>query len=695
MPKQKLMQTNRLKVASLVGNRVRFIDEDLNEFSNSSHLEKELLNSEEIINARVNKKAKSIIIEFNSSLDSVKKIVEGIKIRQEESEEVAVDKSGIWRSLFALGANYFLRNQNLMMLTTLYASYPILREGAGDFIKNGLTSKMLEALAVGVSIARNDYRAANATSLLLNIGEYIEESTVIKSDNLIKELAKPNVSKVWIEVEKEGKHQELLIDFEDLKVGDVVVVNAGDKIAVDGYVLDGVADVNQVSMTGEAEPVKKSRGDKVMSGTVLEEGRLKIWAESIGDETSTSRIKQYIQASLDEKSKIGLKATKLADSLVPVTLSLAALSYLINKDTMSMAAVLQADYSCALKLATPVAFKTNIANAGKDGILIKGASAIEALAKADTFVFDKTGTLTSGKLKVAEVNSFVDKFSDKDLLNLAASAEEHYFHPVAKAVVRAAKEQGFHHFHHDEVEFIVAHGVKTIIDDKEVLIGSRHFLEDDENISFKGHEDKIKESLKSGLALLYISYGGKLVGTIGMVDRIRESSKATISRLRELGAKEIVMITGDIEEKANEVAKELGIDRVYANCLPTGKAQIIEELKSSGRNVAFVGDGINDAPSLVKADVGISMKKGADIAVASADISLLKDDISSVAIAKEIANKTIVKIHNNFNATVIINTAILLGATFAMLDPIKTAFLHNGTTVGLLLNSLKGVDVDR
>ena len=448
-------------------------------------------------------------------------------------------------------------------------------------------------------------------------------------------------------------------------------------------------------MTGEAEPVPKSRGDRVISGTVVDEGRIKIWAENVGADTATARIKDYIQSSLNEKSAIGLKATKLADKLVPVTLSLAGVSYLINRDMNSVASVLQADYSCALKLATPVAFKSSISKAGRNGILIKGAKAIEALSAADTFVFDKTGTLTHGRLSVVEIYSFKQGFSDADILNLTASAEEHYFHPVAEAIVEAAKTRGFHHIHHDEVEFIVAHGVKTGMNGKEVVIGSRHFLEDDEMIDFSAHEETIQKALNSGLTLLYIGYDKELVGVIAMKDDMRENAADMIARLRNLGVKEIIMLSGDIKSKAEEVGRELGCDRVFAECLPTDKAEIIERLKAEGKNVAFIGDGINDAPSLTKANVGISMHKGADIAKATADISLLKDDIMSVAIAKELAVKTMKLIGSNFNSTVGINTAILSAATLGMLNPIATAILHNGTTIWLLLNSMKGVKIGK
>ncbi|CUU84102.1 heavy metal translocating P-type ATPase [Campylobacter hyointestinalis] len=678
----------RISIASKIGNRIRFICDDLNRLSDERGLEADILKFDEITNVRVNKAAKSIIVTHNSSLNALLKRLQSIEIKKLKNKKEEPSKAEIYKSIAILALSALNNNAKFNKLASLYGSINLLKAGSYELFSEGLTSKTLEALAVGVSLARGDYGAANGTNLLLNLGEYIEESTVHKSDDLIKELAKPSIKEAWIEIKKDGKNELVLVNTNDIKKRDIVVVSTGESIAIDGYIVEGSASINQVSMTGEAQPVKKERGDLVMSGTIVEEGRIKIWAELIGDETTTNRIKKYIQSSLNEKSNIGLKATKLANKLVPVTLGLAGLSYLINKNTMSMASVLQADYSCALKLATPVAFKTSISRCGRDGILIKGAKAIEALSAADTFVFDKTGTLTYGNLSVSEIYSFDENISPNELLNLSASAEEHYFHPVAEAIVKAARQRGFHHIHHEEVEFIVAHGVKTTVKGKEVIIGSRHFLEDDEMVDFRAHKDRLDVLENSGPALLYIAYDKKLIGVIALKDEIRANAKDCISKLKEYGVKEIIMLSGDIKSKAEEVAKNLGIDRVFANCLPTDKAKIIENLRNSGKKVAFIGDGINDAPSLVKANVGISMSKGADIAKASADISLLKDDICSVAKVKLIANKTMDKINTNFKATVGINSAILLGATLGKLNPIQTAVLHNGTTIALLLNSL-------
>lgn len=678
--------------------RIRLFCEEIDSCINESSLKKAIQNVDGVLHVRLNLKNKNIIIDYeNSSSDMILKKLNYFDFNTYKSglpcftctDDEVPSKNPMIYAFSALGLSPFIKDHRAMFAITSLAALPVFRDALHEFFSQGITSKVLEASAVGASMARRDYLAANSTNMMLSIGEYIEETTVHKSNDLIKELAKPNVQFAWLEVMQKGKVVEKQVSTSELKVGDIVVVNSGDTIPVDGHVMSEEAMINQVSMTGEAQPVSKKRGDKVMSGTIVEEGRLRVWAEQVGDDTATARIKKYIQSSLNEKSSIGLKASELAERLVPVTLGLSGVAYLINRDLQSVASVLQADYSCALKLATPVAFKSAISQAGRDGILIKGAKSIEALSEVDTFVFDKTGTLTHGKLEVVKVTSFDKKWSENDVLNLTASAEEHYFHPVAQAVVQAAKEKGFVHTHHEEVRFIVAHGVKTSVDGKDVIIGSRHFLEEDEHISFARHEKIIHKSIDDGMTLLYIGYDGKLLGTISMVDRVRENAKDVLNSLRKLGVKEIVMLTGDVDEKAQQIAKEIGVDTVYSELLPTQKAAKVKELKNRGLKLAFVGDGINDAPALINADVGISMSKGADIAKATADISLLKDDIVAVAQAKELSNKTMRRISQHFNATVGINSTILLGATAGLLSPITTAVLHNGTTIGLLINSMQ------
>lgn len=687
-----------MKIIHKTPTRIRVKFDEISDKFQEADLQNQILALKGVKSVRINARIKCAIIECENT-DEVALNLDEISPKPLAPDQMScfcthaqeVTKAQIVSAGGSLLMTKFSRNNFFHLTHTLFSAYPVIFGGIKELFSQGLTSRTLEAMAISASILQRDYVAANSTNLMVNLGEYIEETMVNKSDELIKELAKPTIKEVWVEREISDKTELVKLSQEDVKFGDIVVVSTGETIGIDGYIVDGVASVNQVSMTGEAAPVKKERGDRVMSGTIVEDGVIKIWAELIGADTSTEKIKHYIQNSLNEKSAIGMKATKMADKLVPITLGLSGAAYLINKNLTSVASVLQADYSCALKLATPVAFKSAIAKAGKNGILIKGSKSIEALAKIDTVIFDKTGTLSHGNMEIVDIISFDDEWDKNQILNLAASAEEHYFHPIAEAIVEAAKKIGFKHIHHDKVEYVVAHGIKTTSKDKKVLIGSRHFIEDDEQISFEKHKEKIQNLLDLGDTLLYIAYDKKLLGVIVLNDDIRENAKVAIERLRNLGIKQIIMLTGDTHSKAAACAKRLGVDKFYADLEPTQKADIIQSLKDAGNKVAFVGDGINDAPSLVKADVGISMQRGADIAKLSADIALLRDDIECVADAKELSNKTLALVYQNFNLAVWINSAIILSATLGKLSPTATAFLHNGTTIGLLLNSIKGV----
>lgn len=609
-----------------------------------------------------------------------------IALREEIPSSSDVVKAGT-----ALVLEPFLSSPLAKMGFSIIASLPMLKSGTEELLTKGITSRVLEATAIAISIYRKDFKTANSTNFMLSLGEYIEEMTVYKSDDLVKELSKPQEGMAWVEVNVDGKRDLKRVSSDEINMGDIVVINAGDTILVDGHIMDGEALVNQISMTGEATPVNKSRGDKVLSGTSMAEGSIKVFAECVGEETATARIKTYIQETLTQKSSRELSASKMADGLVPVTLGLAIISYIYSKDLARAASVLQGDYSCALKLATPIAFKSAISNAGKRGVIVKGAKSLEMLNESSVFVFDKTGTLTRGELEVEGVHSFNPKWDNNTILSLSASIEEHYFHPVAEAVVKAAKKNEFIHFHHDEVVFIVSQGVESEIDGKKVLIGSQHFLEEVKKIPFKRHQKKITELKKSGHAPLYIAFDNELLGIILLKDTLRPNAKRALERLRNNGVEKIVMLTGDNYEKAKEISDELGIDEFYADLVPTKKAEILEEIMRSGKKVTFVGDGINDAPALIRADSGISMHKGADIAKASADIVLLRDDIEAVADVKELSNKCLKKVQNSFKVTVGVNSLILGLATLGKLTPIQTTFAHNGSTIILLLNALRGI----
>jgi len=571
--------------------------------------------------------------------------------------------------------------------STLAASLPLYHHAFEDLCSEGFNSHVLEALAVAISTGSADYTAANTTLFMLALGEYLENSIARRSDDMLKQLLRPNVGTVW--VERDGVEQQVAA--EAIEVGHTVVVGAGATVPVDGTVLGGEALLNEAAMTGESVPVARKRGDRVLSGTVVEEGRIRIYAEHVGQGTAVARIADYVEQSLTAKSQAQLNASRLADRLVPGVLGLAGAAWLLTGNRGRAAAVLQADYSCSLKLATPVAFKSSMYFAGQCGVLVKGADVLERLAQVDTVVFDKTGTLTTGKLSVTDSVTFDPQFTANDLIDLAASVEEHYFHPLALAVVEAARRNQGRHFDHKEVEFIAAHGVASVVDGRRIVVGSRHFVEEDEGVPINATQRRCLDRLfREGKTLLYIGFGGRLIGVIALKDTVREASAATIARLRGLGVQRILMLTGDHRTRAAELAQALGLDEFHAELLPEQKAELVAAMKARGARIAFVGDGINDAPALAGAEVGIAMQQGADIARLTSDVALLEDAIERVADVKEIANATMRLIERNYKLTVGANTAILGAAALGLLRPITTSVLHNGTTIGILLNALRG-----
>lgn len=585
----------------------------------------------------------------------------------------------------ALLLGHTLLPASAQLPATLTMAGPVFAEALHDLRTGGITSHVLEALAVAISAARRDFTTADTTVFMLALGEYLEHSIARRSDDLLKTLLHPDTGQIWIE--EDG--QERQVDARTVRVGMTVIAGAGATIPVDGTVMGGEAQVNEAAMTGESRPVARKRGDRVLSGTVIEDGRLRIYAEHVGRGTAASRIADYVENALDAKSRTQLGASRLADRLVPAVLGLAGITWLLSGDGQRTAAVLQADYSCALKLATPVAFKAAMYRAGRQGILFKGGDVVERLAEADTFVFDKTGTLTTGRLEVTDAIAFDPRYSANDLIDLAASVEEHYFHPLALAVVEAARRHHGRHFDHKEVEFIAAHGVASIVNGKRIVVGSEHFVAEDEGIAVEAHRHTLDALYQQGKTLLYIGFDNRLLGIIALKDRLRPTCAATLARLRELGVRRLVMLTGDHRERAAELAAQLGLDEFHAELRPQDKARLVARMKAAGARIAFVGDGINDAPALAGAHVGIAMQQGADIARLTSDIALLEDGIDRVADAKAAALATMARIHANFRLTVGANTAILAAAALGGFSPVASSIAHNGSTIAILLNALR------
>ena len=569
-------------------------------------------------------------------------------------------------------------------LLTWFTAFPILARGANAILNKGVTVEVLDASAVAFTLLRRDYFSPNAIVLLLTFGDYLEQLTEYNSNRLLLSLYKQEIEWVWIEIDG----VETRFPANEVKVGDIVVCGPGELIPVDGTVVEGAAAVNASSITGEPLPVDATPGTEVFSGTVIEEGRIKIRAARVGSESTTAKISQYIQKSLENKSEVQTESESLANRLVPLTFGLGLSILAFTGDVRRASAALTVDYSCALKLCSPVAVKTGMNSAARGGLIIKGASALEAFAKVDTFVFDKTGTLTKGSPEVTDVIAF-NGATEEELLSLAASAEVHYKHPMASAIVAAAAARDIPVIEAGECDFIVAHGVSAFVNSDEVLVGNRHFVAEDEGIDCTMSDDRAKGLHAEGKSTLYVAKNDQLVGLIAIRDVIRPEAGAALLKLKDLGIKHLVVLTGDQKEAARALERALPITEIHWNLLPEDKAVILEQLKAEGRSIAYVGDGVNDAPALIRADVGVSMPGGADLAKESAQVLLLTEDLMSLAFAREVSLRVMSVLRTNFYLTVGINTAVLFMAIFGITSPLATALMHNGSTVGLLGYALR------
>nr|WP_319392265.1 heavy metal translocating P-type ATPase [uncultured Desulfobacter sp.] len=562
----------------------------------------------------------------------------------------------------------------------LVLSAPVIMDGLSCLWHRKLKVEVLDGAAVAFSLWRRDYFTATTIVALLALGEYFEKVSENRATGLLKSLLKPQTENIWIE--KDG--QEIQIPFEEAGIGDRVVCGPGEMIPLDGRVVVGEAAVNQSSVTGESVPVHVKPGDEVISGSVIEEGRIIFEALHVGAETSVARISKFLEDSLRYESDSQKKSDELADRLVPLTFGLGVGLFALTRDLEKAAAVLTVDYSCVIKLSSPVAVRVAMHTAALQGVLLKGAQAVDSLARVDTLIFDKTGTLTRGELQVTDIFSARD-LDDDQLLVLAASAEEHYAHPVAAAVVGAARDRELALSPTSQVDFIVAHGVSAYIDDLNVLVGSRHFIEDDEGIDCSGADKAALAFQNEGKSLLYVARDGKLEGVLGLRDELRPEAPTVLAGLKAAGIKKIIILTGDTERTANALAASLpDVDEVYAELRPEDKAAIVARLKEEGAILGFTGDGVNDAPALVSADVGICLPSGADLAKESAQVILLKEDLNTLLTARLIALRCQDTIHRAFVSAVSLNSSFLFLATLGWLRPVAAAILHNLSTVGII-----------
>lgn len=563
---------------------------------------------------------------------------------------------------------------------SLFMALPTLTTGIDTLLNRGIKIDVLDAGVVGFSLMRRDYFTSNMVIFLLKLGEYLEQLSADKTTGLLKALLRPQAEQVWIE--KDGV--EVQIAIAQLCAGDIIICGPGEMIAIDGTVVRGDASVNQSSITGESLPLHKQTGDDVLSGSAVEEGKIAVRVNTVGNETGIARINRFLENSLRSSSPAQRQSEELADKLVPLTFALGIGIFILTRDIRRAAAALTVDFSCAIKLATPIAVKTAMYTAAQQGVLIKGAHALDQLSHVDTIVFDKTGTLTCGTLEVTDIMPLC-AISHVELLALAASAEEHYAHPVAKAVVEAAQQKNIALHPISQVDFIVAHGVSAYVEGQQVLVGSRHFIEDDEQIDCTKADSHADQFYAQGKNLLYVAHNGRLAGLIALRDELRPEAAKLLQQLKSRQIKNIVVLTGDHHKTALALQKQLPqIDQLHWELKPEDKAAIISKLQNEGSTLAFIGDGVNDAPALVSADVGISMPSGADLAKDAAQAILLREDLTTLEAAIDIASRTQKTISTSFYATIGFNSLFLLLALTGRIAPVTAAILHNANTVGIL-----------
>lgn len=548
---------------------------------------------------------------------------------------------------------------------------------------------VLDATAITVSLVTKDFSTASSIMFLLGIGELLEEWTHKKSvDDLARSMSL-NVSKVWL---RTPENQEILVESSKIEKGDKVVVHMGNVIPFDGEVLDGDAMVNQASLTGESVPVQRTVGNTVFAGTVVEEGEITIRVKEVEGNNRFDQIVTMIEESEKLKSELEGKAEHYADKLVPWTLGATGLTYLLTRNVTKAMSILMVDFCCALKLAMPISVLSAIREASLYNVTVKGGKFLEAVAEADTIVFDKTGTLTKAHPTVVDVVNFNDEYSSDDMLRVAACLEEHFPHSMAKAVVDAASKKGLSHEEmHTKVEYIVAHGIATSINGKRTVIGSYHFVFEDEKCVVPAGKEPLFESLPLYYSHLYLAVEGKLSAVICIEDPLRDEAAAVVTSLKKAGISKVVMMTGDSERTASVIAKKVGVDEYYAEVLPEDKAAFVEREKAKGRKVIMIGDGINDSPALSAANVGIAISDGAEIAREIADITVGSDDLYQIVTLKYISNALMKRIKSNYRKIVGFNSGLIALGVAGVLPPTTTALLHNGSTILISVNSMKNL----
>ena len=610
-------------------------------------------------------------------LDALVTTADSRKLNQEYQEKMC-----------DLVAGHFFRK--LFLPAPIRAAYTVWRsiafvwKGVRCLLRRRLEVEVLDALSIGVSVLRGDFSTAGSVMFLLNLGSLLEEWTRKKSlDDLARSMAL-NVDKVWVR----SQGTEVLLPLTKVQPGDEIVVRSGNMVPLDGTVIEGEAMVNQAALTGESMPVRKAKGATVYAGTVVEEGECVFLAKAAGGANRYDKIVAMIEESEKLKSSTENRALELADKLVPWCLVGTVVTYALTRNVTRAISILMVDFSCALKLSMPLAVLSAMRECGTAHITVKGGKYLEALAKADTIVFDKTGTLTHATPQVVDIIPFSNSEKD-DVLRLAACLEEHFPHSMANAVVRAAREQGLAHEEmHSEVEYIVAHGIASRVGGERVVIGSYHFVFEDEHCIVPADEQEKFDQMPAEYSHLYMAASGQLVGVICIADPLRPEAASVLRQLHKLGIRNAVMMTGDSYRTAEAIARQVGVDQFFAEVLPEDKANFVQKAKAEGHTVVMIGDGINDSPALSAADIGIAINSGAAIAREIADVTIKADSLEELVTLKTIANALQHRVSSNYRFVLSFNSTLIALGALGILQPAASAMLHNLSTIGISLRSM-------
>ena len=656
-----------------------------------------LHSQKEVTFAKVYDRTCDAVISYVGDRQTIIELLRGFHYEDVEVPEGLIENSGrelnntyqeklIGKIVFHYARRWILPYPIRICLTSL-RSVKYIWKGLTTLAAGKIEVPVLDATAIGVSVLRSDFNTAGSIMFMLGIGELLEEWTHKKSVDDLARTMSLNVGKVWLV----SGGQEVLVPTSQIKAGDKVVVHMGNIIPFDGVVAEGEAMVNQASLTGESVPVRKTVESTAYAGTVVEEGELTILVKEVGGSSRFEKIVKMIEDSEKLKSGAESKAEHLADKLVPYSLGGTILTYLLTRNVTKALSILMVDYSCALKLAMPISVLSAIREASLYNVTVKGGKYLEAVAEADTIVFDKTGTLTKAKPTVVDVVSFNGESTD-ELLRIAACLEEHFPHSMAKAVVDAATQKNLEHEEmHSKVEYIVAHGIASTINEKRAVIGSAHFVFEDENCVIPEGEQEKFDALPKEYSHLYLAIEGKLAAVICIEDPLREEASAVVQSLKRAGLSKVVMMTGDSERTAAAIAKRVGVDEYYSEVLPEDKASFVEREKAAGRKVIMIGDGINDSPALSAANVGIAISDGAEIAREIADITVSSDDLYQIVTLKLLSDSLMERIKKNYRRIVGFNSLLIVLGVTGVIQPTTSALLHNSSTLLIGLESMQNL----